>query len=211
MAIKKHKAPPAIDYDPVTGDHPDLSFGIVEANPQLVGQQSLNDILFKRLYPTDRPTDPGQPWEKPTAERWEVMLPRGAPDALVDPQHLAEAYHAGPSHRIRHLAAIATVRFPSVEATYPNPSMPLHDAWYIARGLAQRISLDLQVAALVVLHVPGRSWGMNAPHAHCLFPCRMIAGCSGFGRFVPTLTDPETGRAYLDRMWAEWLQRAWSV
>ena len=204
MVIRKHNAPPGCDYDPVTGENPNISYGTVEALEGRDGERrTLANVICKRLYPTDPPTDPSLPWDSPTADKFEPVLPRGASDAFEDPRYLAKAYHVGAGHRIQHLATIVTLRFPEIEACYPDASMKLHEAWFLAHGFARRLVDQLKIAALVIRHIPGRSWGIGMPHCHLILPCRSLSG-AGFSTFVPVLIDHEIGRPLVDREWRDW-------
>lgn len=203
MAVKKHQAPPGCDYEPICGENPNVSYGVVLADTGEKGvQRTLTDVLFRRYYPTERPSDPHQPWTDPTADKTEVIPPRGAPNAFWDPQYLANAYHLRAEGKIRHLAAIVTIRFPEVDAV--PATLMLHEAWFLATGLARRISGMLTVAVVATMHVPGRSWGLNPPHCHLIIPCRTILPGTGFSTFVKPLIEPEVGRPLIDAEWAKW-------
>lgn len=49
MPPKKYKAPPNVDYDPVTGAFPNISFGVVEAVDVGGRPRRLEDVVVKRL------------------------------------------------------------------------------------------------------------------------------------------------------------------
>ena len=205
---KKHSAPPGLDYDPITGDNPNISYGTVLADAgKDKARRTLTDVIFRRFYPTERPDDPQTPWVNPTADRWEVLLPRGAPDALADPHYLAQAYHHGAGDKIQHLATIVSLRFPEADAL-PMPGLRLHEAWFLATGFGRRLAAAFEVAAVAVMHVPGRSWGLGHPHVHLILPCRRIQPATQFSTFVKPLIEPEEGRAYVDQAWRAWREEA---
>lgn len=197
--MKKHKAPPGIDYDPISGEHPEVSFGVVKAEAGAgMPRRTLADVLFKRAFPTDKP-DPAQPWPNPTARPFEVLLGRGAPDELSDPQALAQAYHRNDRGAIQDLAAVITLRHP--ETDDPTSGMRLHDAYSLSRTLAAWLCAEFSIATVTAFHVPGRSWGHGIPHTHLICPVRTIRPGSGFTTFVMPLINPEEGRAIIDREW----------
>lgn len=199
---KKHKAPPGIDYDPITGEDPRISYGTVEAELINGGsRRRLEDVIFRRLYPTEKP-DQSLPWTNPTAERWDVLLPPGAPDELRDPQHLCREYHRKGGDSIQHLATIITIRHEEVDAV---PStMRLHEAWELSRGFGLKLCKEMHIAVVATLHVPGRSWGHGVPHTHLCCPVRVVRPGSGFTTFVRQLIDAEQGRAWIDREAKAW-------
>lgn len=202
MATKKLKAPPGRDYDPVTGANPNISYGTVEAGDGKSEQRRrLEDVIFARLYPTEKP-DPALPWINPTAQRWDVLLPRGASDDLLDPKHLCRAYHAKNSDQIQHLATVVSIRFP--EADEAPQRIRVHEAYELARGFGRHLSDRLSVAMLVCLHIPGRSWGHGVPHCHLVIPPRILRPGSGFTTFVMSLINPDEGRAFIDAEWETW-------
>lgn len=196
---KKHKAPPGLDYDPVTGSNSNISYGTVEAQagPDLP-RRALEDVILRRLYPTER-QDAGSPWRNPTAERWDVLLPKGAPDELSDPQTLCRAYHHKAGDKIQHLATVISIRFPETEIVPPH--MRLHEVWELSRGFGLHLCSKLDVAVVAVMHVPGRSWGLGAPHVHLITPCRVVRPSAGFSTFAMTLINPEEGRSLIDEEW----------
>ena len=196
---KKHKAPPGIDYDPISGENPDVSLGVVKADAGAgLPRRTLADVLFKRAFPTDKP-DPAQPWPTPTADRYEVLLCRGAPDEFSDPQALARAYHRNDRGAIQDLAAVITLRHPETDdASAP---MRLHEAYSLSRKLAVWLCDEFSIATVTAFHVPGRSWGQGVPHTHLICPVRTVRPGSGFTTFVMPLINPDEARAIIDREW----------
>lgn len=204
--VKKHSAPPGLDYDPITGANPNLSYGTVgsDAGPKLP-RRRLEEVIFRRLFPTERP-EINHPWENPTAEDWDVLLPRGAPNDLRDVQQLCRAYHHKAGEKIQHLATVISIRFPETE-TVP-VGMQLHEAWELSRGFSRRLSDMLSVAVVPVMHVPARSWGLGVPHVHLIVPCRVIRPGTGFSTFAMMLINPEEGRLLIDSEWAGYREEA---
>ncbi len=199
MPVKKHNAPPGLDYSPISGDDPNISYGTVEsdAGPGKPPRR-LEDVVFPRLYPIDRPNQQ-LPWTNPTAEEGEVLLARGAPDELRDPRRLCEAYHRGAGEKIQHLATIISIRFPEAEAAPPR--LMLHDAWELSRGFGLHLCRFLGVAIVACMHVPARSWGLGVPHVHLVAPCRVVRPGSGFSTFAMPLINPDEGRPLIDAEW----------
>lgn len=196
---KKHKAPPGLDYDPVSGENPDVSFGVVKAEAgEGLPRRMLADVLFKRAFPTDK-LDPSQPWTTPTADRFEVLLCRGAPDEYSDPQALAQAYHRNDRGLIKDVAAVVTLRHP--ETDDPSGRMRLHEAYSLSRTLGAWLCDEFSIAVVTAFHVPGRSWGLGMPHTHLICPVRTIRPGSGFTTFVMPLINADEGRAIIDREW----------
>lgn len=199
MVVKKHNSPPGLDYAPIGGDNPDISYGTVEAD---AGQgklpRRLEDVVFPRLYPVERP-DPQLPWIKPTAAEHEVLLGKGVPDELRDPKRLCDAYHLGAGEKIHHLATIVSIRFP--EAELAPPRLMLHDAWELSRGFGVHLCNTLGVAVVACMHVPARSWGLGVPHVHLICPCRVVRPGTGFSTFAMSLINAEQGRPLIDTQW----------
>jgi hypothetical protein len=206
MPIKKHNAPPGLDYAPITGENPDLSYGTVQADAG-AGQprRRLEDVIVRRLYPTERPGSDA-PWDNPTAEEWDVLLPKGAPDELRDPQQLCRAYHLKAGDKIQHLATVISLRFAETEAVPPR--MRLHEAWELSRGFGLHLCGKLEVAVVAAMHVPGRSWGLGVPHTHLICPCRVIRSSTGFSTFTLPLINPDEGRPLIDAEWKAYRKEA---
>ena len=200
MATKKRPTPPSCDYEPILGDVKDISFGIVEA----VGDppRRLEDVVAKRGFPTERPVDLGGNWPAFTADAVEVLLTKGAPEHFASVRHLCAAYHSKPGNQIQHLAAQITIRFPGVDEVPQH--LRLHEARELGRGFAYRLASKLQAAAVFCMHVPAKSWAHGLPHCHIILPSRQILSGSGFGRFIPSLVNPEEGRAMVDAEWLSW-------
>lgn len=200
MATKKHKAPPGLDYAPISGETENLSFGVIQAAGGDGETNTAEGAIFRRLYPILRPDDPALPWTQPTCFRHDVILPDGASDELWSPQCLARAYDEQ-GFSLKDLVVIVTLRFPEVEAK--PPIMKLHEAWEMARGFTlERIVRAHGVAAVCTMHVPARAARPGAPHCHVLSPARELLP-SGYGKFARPFASDE-GREIMDREWAAW-------
>jgi len=207
MAAKKHNAPPGCDYNPVSGVDANISYGTVRARSGKV-VRSLGDVIFKRLFPVDRPNDSGTQWPRPTCYHHDILLPRGAPDHLSDYPTLAREYHANSGDAIDHLATIVTLRFPNADMVPPTGPSRLHEIWELCRGFGGKLRDDFQVAVLPVFHVPGKNWGLGCPHVHLICPVRAVRPATGFSTFVMELIDAEQGRPYIDGEWNAWREEA---
>lgn len=198
-----HHAPHGLDYDPVTGAHSEMSFGILKATLPDGSSRKLLDPILRRLYPAIK-AEERKKFAHPTAERHDVLLPARAPDYLRNVELLASAYHATAIDRIKDLAAIVTIQWPQVEDSAQH--MTLHDAWESSRSFSRSICEDLQVAVIAIQHVPARSWGYGTPHVHLIIPARTVRPHTGFAIFKHQLTQEEEGRTYFDEAWGAWKQ-----
>ncbi|NNM76511.1 hypothetical protein HJG53_06290 [Sphingomonas sp. ID1715] len=193
---KKLKAPPGLDYQPVTGDVEHVSFGVAQAGGD--AGLTVEQFIGKRAFPVMRPKDLTLPWPKTTCYKLDVQLPRGASDELWDPQRLAQAYDRQCFSAIRDLVVIVTLRFPEVDEGH----MRLHEAWRLGWGFADKLVKDHGVAVVAAMHVPARAAKLGLPHVHLMIPARQLLP-SGFGKFArPLATDD--GRALVEKAWAAW-------
>lgn len=64
IIAKKHNAPPGHDYDPISGEDANVSYGTVRSVSGQ-GKRTLADVIVKRLSPVDRPQEPAAPWPTP--------------------------------------------------------------------------------------------------------------------------------------------------
>lgn len=200
---KKRPTPPGCDYEPVCGEHEHISFGTIEAGREGKWKR-LEDVIGRRWFPTERPTNFAETWPAPTAHKPEVLLNKGASDHLEDVRALCAAYHSKADGEIRHLASNVTIRFPGVDVV--PQELRLHEARELSRGFGLRLADALSTAVVFCMHIPARSWGVGHPHAHLLIPCRILLPGSGFGRFIPDLTDPLRGRELIDGAWRIWTE-----
>lgn len=202
MATKKYSAPPRLDYDPITGVHQNLSFGVVQSGNAANGINSAEGTAFRRLFPILKPDDPSLPWDRPTCFKHDVLLPSGASDEYWEAQALTRAYDQQ-GFSLTDLVVVITLRFPEVEAS--PPLLRLHEAWETARQFTlERLVRQFGVAAICILHVPARAARPGAPHVHVLVPARELLP-SGFGMFAKPLASDD-GRQILDEQWSSWLE-----
>lgn len=201
MAKKMRVPPPGLDYRPVSGVTENLSFGIIQADPDGVGgPNTAEGAVFKRLFPILKPDDAKAPWINPTCFLHSVQLPPGANDALWDAQRLARAYDEQ-GFSVRDVLIIVTLRFPEAE-TVPQ-LLRLHEAWRISQEFVwSRVVCEHRVAAISVMHVPARAARPGSPHVHILIPSRELLP-TGFGKFARPLGTDE-GRGLMDEEWAAW-------
>ncbi len=203
-SIKKHAAPPGLDYSPVTGAIDDLSFGVIRVEPGARSTNTAEGAIFRRLFPVLKPDDCRQPWREPTCFRYDVLLPSGASDDWRDAQRLARAYDEQGFSLIDLIVTI-TLRFPEVEV-FPQV-IKLHEAWEMARAFTlERLVKVHNVAAVCVMHIPARAARPGPPHVHLLIPAREVL-VTGFGKFARPLATDE-GRVLLDTEWAVWREAA---
>ena len=201
MAKKMKVPPPGLDYRPVSGVTDNLSFGIIQADPERAGgPNTAEGAVFRRLYPILRPDDPRAPWVNPSCFLHSVQLPPGASDALWDAQRLARAYDEQ-GFSLRDVLVIVTLRFPEAEAV--PQLLRLHEAWRISQEFVwSRIVSEHRVAAISVMHVPARAARPGSPHVHILIPARELLP-TGFSKFARPLGTDE-GRDLMDEEWAAW-------
>jgi hypothetical protein len=166
MATKKHAPLPTGDYAPITGARSEISFGVVR-NPAPDGKpMTAIQAVFKRLYPVTKPLDPTAPWVRPSCERYDVLLPRGAPDHLMDVQTLCRSYDEASFGTIRDILSNVTVRFPESECL--KSPLRLSEIWEIGRSYFLDLARTHQTPIVICLHVPGRAARVGPPHLHGL-------------------------------------------
>lgn len=199
--VKKIKAVPGLDYSPVVGEDENLSFGVTQADPQAKVPMCAEAVVFRRLFPVQRPDLYAVPWRNPTCEKLDVLLPPGASEVLMDAQLLCRTYDQQCFANIRDLVIMINLRFPEVDQVAGG--MRLHEAWELARGFAMKSLVEERGLAVVqVLHVPARAARPGPAHVHLLAPARALLP-SGFGHFARPLASDE-GRALMDAEWAAW-------
>lgn len=197
---KKLKAPPGLDYQPVTGELENVSFGVAQAGGDMA--LTAEQFIGKRAFPVMKPKDLTLPWPQPSCLKIDVLLPRGASDELWDPQRLAQAYDRQCFSAIRDLVVIVTLRFPEVD----KGQMRLHEAWALSRGFAAQLVHDHAVAVVAAMHVPARAAKPGIPHIHLMIPARQLLP-SGFGKFARSLATDD-GRGVIEMAWAAWREAA---
>lgn len=202
---KKIKAPPGLDYQPVIGETPNLSFGVGQAAVEGGGVMTAETFVGRRLFPVGKPKDFSQPWGNPTCYRHDVMLPGGASDELADPQRLCQAYDRACFGNVRDIAVIVTLRFPETEVA--PQQLCLHEAWELCRSFAlRRLVQDRGIPLVLTFHVPSRAARPGAPHVHLLALPRQLLP-SGFGLFSQPFASDE-GRELMDQEWSKWRERS---
>lgn len=195
---KKLKAPPGLDYDPVTGEVENLSFGVAQAGDTKT--LTAEEFVGRRAFPVMKPKDLSLPWPQPTCYKLDVLLSEGASDDLWDPQRLVQAYDRQCFNTIRDLVVIVTLRFPKVDVV--PQVMRLHEAWELGRGFAAELAREHRVAVVAAMHLPARAAKPGLPHIHLMIPARELLP-SGFGKFVRPLATDE-GRALVESAWVKW-------
>jgi len=199
---RKVKAPPRLDYAPVLGETKNLSFGVIQADPD--GETTAESTIGRRLFPVLRPVTFSARWPTPTCEKVEVLLPRGASDELWDPQRLAQAYDRQCFGSIRDLVINVTIRFPELDEIPQR--LRLHEVWQLTCGFAAHMATEHQVAVVLALHVPARAARPGPAHVHLLIPARLLLP-TGFGKFAQPLASDED-RAIVETAWDLWRTRS---
>jgi hypothetical protein len=197
---RKVSAPPGLDYSPITGEVANFSYGIIQADAA-APERTVEQAVFRRLFPVMKPKDAAGPWPSPTCDKWDVLLPRGAADELRDAQQLCRTFDRQGFGGLRDLLIINTLRFPEVDEACP--SMKLHEVWELTRAFAhKRLVGDRRLPVIPVLHVPARAAKPGLPHAHLMILARQLLP-SGLGGFVRVLLTEE-GRAVIEQEWLAW-------
>lgn len=200
--------PPGLDYRPVCGGDPNLSFGVVQNEPDAKLPTTAEAVVFRRAFPVQRPASHDSEWVNPTCEKIEVLLPPGASDELWDPQALCRAFDRQSFAGLRDVAIVITLRFPEIEApaSIGEGTPRLHECWHLASNFAaERLVKERRLAVIPVLHVPSRAARPGPPHLHLLALARQLLP-SGFGQFSQPLASDE-GREIVEKEWAEWRAR----
>lgn len=156
-----------------------------------------NDVVEyvkSKLHPVDAPP-PGAPW-KPTAVRWEVVLPPGGiADHLLDPKCLAERFAEQLlPWQTSLLMVIKIVPDAPLAGTLNEPWQLVH-SWLVARVCRAR-----GLPSILVQHEPSRA-GIEtvSSHLHVLIFSRRMAGNSSFAGVDFELTcDEGHGPLYRD-------------
>ena len=112
-----------------------------------------------------------------TAHRAEVLLPSHADDRLLSPRTLFEEVDATLPPNGRALATYITLSW--------TPSR-LHAQFEFGRAVARKLTA-MDLAVLLVQHVPSHALRTNPPHLHLLAVTRRIMPFGSFGPPVPLL------------------------
>jgi hypothetical protein len=118
------------------------------------------------------------PWT-PTAERVEVLLPRGACDRFADPRVLMDAVDGERPDKVNALLAYFTFTFSCDR---------LHEQYELVRAFIRQCVVDaIGVGVLLVQHAPHRAGSANEPHVHALVAGPRRLGPLGFVEPIPAL------------------------
>ena len=145
--------------------------------PSLNGHvNSAAAFALSKVTVAARPDTP--PWT-PTAERVEVLLPRGAFDQFADPRVLMEAVDAERPDKVNALLAYVTFTFHTDR---------LHHQWELVRAFIRQCVVDpIEVGVLLVQHAPHKAGSANEPHVHALIAGPRRLGPLGFVEPIPAL------------------------
>ena len=197
--------PPGLDYVPVSGDDPNLVFGVIRTT--LAGvPNSASKLVFRRLFPVAKPEDLEQPWPEPTCFRPDVLLPDWAPADYAKPQALCRAYDAQAWEGMKDLAIILNFRFPETLGVDGGPpTLGLSGVFELVRAFCyQKLTKERGLATVLAMHVPSRAGiDFSPPHVHAIALARTVVGQAGFGPFIPDLAR-DAGRQILEQEWREW-------
>lgn len=176
------------DYAPERGPLPagiDMAHGVIQA--EYKGRaNTAGEAILRRLAPHGP--------DKGEAYNAELLLPRTAPDLLMNIEALLKLYEQQQLPEQKDLLGITTVRF--------EHDVAKHVAFDLARGWARQSFSGRNLVVDLVQHVPGLAGRNNKQHVHCLWFVRALHG-STFGAFSE-LTKPGA-RAILAAEWAAWL------
>jgi len=176
------------DYAPERGPLPagiDMAHGIIQTEYR--GKtNTVAEAMLRRVAPHG----PG----KGEAYHGELLLPRTAPDLLMNIEALLKLYEQQRLPAQKDLLGITTVRF--------DHDVPKHVAFDLARGWARQSFSGRNLVVDLVQHVPGLAARASKQHVHCMWFVRALHGCT-FGAFSE-LTKPGA-RAILAAEWADWL------
>lgn len=141
------------------------------------------------------PDAPPSKWPV-TAERVEVILPPLADDRLADPATLLHEMDASTLPQQKALLTYLTLPLPDASR--------LHHGWERCRAFVrQHIAIDRQLAAMLVLHSPGRVNSANALHCHVLIVPRRLSGLPlAHGAYDEELTH-DRGQALIEQLWVD--------
>lgn len=168
------------------------SFGLIAASYK-DRENSMTDVVHRRLVQFGQPMEPV--W-RPTCQRWDVLLPRYAPDACQDPQALARLYDACRLPEQRDLAAVVTLRFERTSL--------IHRGWEAARAFAMHLAGELEVPVVAALHVSQLAARPHKPHVHLLCLGRRLIG-SYPAEFAQELIGPDATQHMATRL-GSWLE-----
>lgn len=194
--VRTDSEPPSASRDyasqgPFDGADLDASFGIIPCTFKDRTNRMV-DVVHRRLVQFGRPMV--EPWA-PTCMRWDVLLPKHAPDACRDPKALATMIDAQRMPDQQDLAILVTLRF--------EHHALLHRGWELARGFAlQRLAVERETPVIAALHVPQVAGRRHKPHVHLIASARRILG-SNCADFVTDLLGADA-KLNAAALWADW-------
>jgi hypothetical protein len=137
------------------------------------------------------------PWV-PTAAWTEVLLPAPACDRFSDPETLMRAVDLERPAKVNALLSYFTVTYPVAR---------LHVMLDEVRGFVREHIVEaFDVAALIVLHDPGRAASANLPHVHVLVVPRRLTSI-GLAEQVGALTTDKAHPLIRDLFLTHWSAR----
>lgn len=176
------------------GEEPDFVSGrlqrVYEDRPNY-----LTSFVHDKLHPMQSVTSDGDStgrvW-RPTARRYDVVLPDSAPEMYVDVRLLVEAAE-------REMREDQYDLLVAVKVTFPKAAV-MHQSWEQARLFARHIAIRFGVAVIVVQHVPALSGSKNPAlhHAHVMILPRQLEAI-GSTSFCEVTTAG--GHSALAAMW----------
>lgn len=179
-----------LDYAPDRTKLPgaiDLAHGVIQAQ-YLNRANSVSAAIDRRIDPHGR--------GEPTCYAQQLLLPRGAPDALDDRDALCARFEAQMMPAQIDLMSVTTFRH--------DHETPHHLAWRRTLAFIAEKCVDaFGVAGIAVQHVPALASRDGKPHVHFLAFARILRG-STFGAFSP-LVKPGA-KALVGKEWAAWLK-----
>jgi hypothetical protein len=177
------------------GNWPHYAFGVLRRRTAKGKVNTATDFGRAKLHPVDPP--PASAPFRPTAARWECLIPPRAPDALLDPSHLLTTYDAQGLEWRRSLLTYVTLRFPDEDR--------LHAAFEAVRAWAMTEFVEQHGApVLLIQHAPHLVGSPRPHHVHCLVIPRMATGL-GWGAYCDdALTEDGAQKTIYD----SWLTRS---
>jgi hypothetical protein len=155
------------------GNWPDYAFGVLRRRTAKGKVNTATDFGRAKLHPIDQPSA-SAPF-RPTAARWECLIPSRAPDAFLDPHHLLTTYDAQSLEWRRSLLTYVTHRFPNEDR--------LHAAFESVRAWAIMEFVEQHGApVLLIQHAPHLVGSPRPHHVHCLVLPRVATGL-GWGAY----------------------------
>ncbi|WP_349513788.1 hypothetical protein [Erythrobacter sp. NFXS35] len=150
------------------------------------------ELIGPRLAPA-----PGYQASSPLADaRRDFVLPREAPNTINSIAEILAAFDSVPPLRRDVMIEMKFILRPS---TAP------HLAFEAVREFARRHFAGLRgLAAMLVLHLPGRSGAVGDNHIHLFVPARRLTP-EGFGANAGRLVHDE-GFEEVTAAWSEWRQ-----